>query len=989
MSSREWFSLSCLLCAALTSVSVAQQPPAKADVAGMQFFEQRIRPVLAERCYACHSAKAAEQGKLQGELLLDTREGARRGGESGPAVTPGDVNGSLLVPAIRHESVQMPPDTKLSPEVIADFVKWIEMGAPDPRDGSSSSAEKQGVNLEAGRQFWAYQPLRDAAPPSVANEAWCANPIDRFVVAALEKRGVQPSPVADRRTLLRRAYFDLWGLPPAPEEVRKFVGAEPGADLAATEESYEQLIDRLLASEHYGERWARHWLDLVRFAESNGYAFDLDRPTAYHYRDFVIRALNRDLPYDRFVHLQIAGDQLEPLDYDAQAATGFLAAGPFTSQQTQKERERSRYEQLDDIVGTIGTSMLGMTVGCARCHDHKFDPLPMQDYYRLAACFAETGFQDYDYDPDPDGTAAAKRKFDAEHQPFVAAREQFEREQLPSRLDQWLASNTTAPLAEQLGPWHVVGPFAAADFKAAFNTAFPPESKVDLAAAYGELKWQPQPGWEDGKVHNTLTGDNSANYLYRTITADRKGALDLSLGRDDAIKVWVNGKQVLAQETMGAAAADQDRLTVQLKEGVNHLLLKIVNGSGPSGFYFSVQPNIPKNIQDILDLAGDKRSEAQRGELQKWFAPRDPDWSELNQREQEHLKTQPQPEITKVFAARRNGATYNFGADTRKVYFLARGNSNAKQGQASPGFLQVLTSQQAAEQRWLAGATEDGKAAPSPRHPRVALAEWLTDVDQGAGAVLARVIVNRLWQHHFGRGIVATPSDLGSQGAAPTHPELLDYLAAELIRHDWKLKPIHKLIMMSSTYRQAVAGDSDAQQADPENRLWHRRLPVRLEAEVIRDALLSVSGKLDPKMYGPGSLDQGSPRRSVYLTVKRSNLIPILQLFDAPDSIQSIGQRDVTTIPPQALELMNSPFVRELATVFARRVQPAADVPTEQVIEQAYWLALSRGPSAHELAVMRQFVEEQSKLYGSGGTQTAVTDFCQLLLCLNEFIFID
>jgi hypothetical protein len=947
---------------------------------GLEFFETNIRPVLVARCYKCHSEKAVQQDKLAGELLLDTRQGTHKGGESGPAIVPGDLEASLLIAAIRHDSTtKMPPDTKLSDKVIANFVRWVEMDAPDPRDSTSTTLEKQGVDLAAGRKFWAFQPLAKTEPPTVNDPSKSRTKIDSYVLSRLEAKGLTLNDAASRRVLIRRVYFDVWGLPPDPAEVEAFVN-DPSPD------AYDQLVDRLLQGQHYGERWARHWLDLVRFAESNGYAFDKDRPAAFHYRDFTIKALNEDMPFDRFVQLQIAGDQLEPNDYMAQAATGFLAAGTFTSQQTQKERERSRYEQLDDIVGTIGTSLLGLTTGCARCHDHKFDPLSTNDYYRFTACFAEVGFQDFDYDPQPAATKAAKEAFDQAHKPFVDAKVQFEKEQLPIRLNAWLTMKADPPPREQLGIWQWIGPFAAADFDKAFNQAFAPEKGVDLQKVYDTLKWTPRPEWKDGQIHNTLLGTNSANYLYRTISVAQKGPLEISLGRDDAIKVWLNGKQVLAKKVTGGVAADQDKLTLKLKAGSNDLLVKIVNAGGPSGFYFSTKPAIAANIQKILDLAMDQRTDKQVAELRKWYAPRDPDWTRLNQAEQEHLKQKPTPDITKIYAARKNGVTYNFGKDTRKVYFLSRGNSNSKQGQATPGFWQVLTDAGVSEHQRLSGGDEATKTLP-----RVALASWLTDEEHGAGHLLARVIVNRLWQHHLGRGIVATPSNFGSQGVPPTHPLLLDFLATELIRGAWKLKPIHQMILKSAVYRQSCEHNPLAADLDPANQLWWRRGALRLEAEVIRDSLFAVSGSLDKTMFGKGSLDETSPRRSVYLTVKRSNLIPILQMFDAPDSIQSIGHRENTTVPPQALVMMNSPMVRKLAAQFGKRVAADPNTSPEQMLDKAYALALSRPATEAERERMLKFLTAQAASYGTGDAAMtqAMADCCQLILCLNEFIFVD
>ena len=372
----------------------AADPPATLKPEAVQFFEKKIRPVLVDRCYQCHSATAQQKKTLKGGLLLDSRQSIRKGGESGPAIVPGNVKESLLIAAIRHESLEMPPKSKLPDNVIADFVKWVEMGAPDPRDGKAIANESK-IDIAAARKFWSFQPLKESTRPDVRNKGWVRNPIDQFILAKLEPLGVLPNEAASRRILIRRIYFDLWGLPPEPAEVEAFVND-------STPEAYGNLIDRLLSSDHYGERWARHWLDLARFAESNGYAFDLDRPNAYHYRDFVIKALNKGMPYDRFIRLQIAGDLLEPKSYMGQAATGFIASGPFTSQQTQKERERSRYEQLDDLIATVGTATLGLTFGCARCHDHKFDPIAQRDYYRMIAAFAETGFQDFPHDRQPE-----------------------------------------------------------------------------------------------------------------------------------------------------------------------------------------------------------------------------------------------------------------------------------------------------------------------------------------------------------------------------------------------------------------------------------------------------------------------------------------------------------------------------------------------------------------------------------------------------------
>ena len=1143
--------LSILLLVLLAGPSLEGAEP---DRKGLDFFEAKIRPMLVTHCYECHSAGAAAKKKLKGGLLLDSRDGSRNGGESGPAVVPGKPDESLLISALNHDAFEMPPKGKLPGELIAHFVKWIEMGAPDPRDGVAVATSSE-IDLEAGRQHWAFQQLSQPTPPEVQDSNWVRTPIDQFVRARQEAAGVTPNAIADARTLIRRAYFDLIGLPPQPEDVEKFV-TEFEKDPA---EAYGHLVDELLANQHFGERWARHWLDVTRFAESNGYAFDGDRPNAWHYRDFVVRALNSDMPYDQFVQTQIVGDLLTTLDVqttgealaaiESVAATGFLVAGPYTTQQTQKERERSRYEQLDDIVSTLGTSLLGLTVGCSRCHSHKFDPLPQLDYYRLASCFADVGFADTGINMQPEAFRKAKQAYDAVHAPLVAARTKFEQEQLPSRFEQWIASSADepAPVAAaaplKLDAWHHVGPFPAESFEKAFEQAFGPEKAVDLAATFqdGKLKWNPQPDWSDGTVHNTFTGENAANYIFRVIDSPEDQALSLSLGSDDAIKVWVNGKEVLAKLIGRGAAPGQETVQVPVQKGRNELLMKVVNGGGPSGFYFAASPltstelagvgpwhhvgpfsagnfdaafnqvfppeldtdlghsfqegklkwveqpewndgeahndkltgtncanylvrvieseqpralslslgsddgiklwvngrevlskkvgrNVaaagqetvtiqlgagrnellmkivngggktgfyfaasaaatPADIATIFALPADKRDDKQRQKIVDWHKGFDFEWLRLNQAVARHETQDPKPDLTNVFAARVRGTTYQFGEDTYKVYHLRRGNADNKEDEAAPGFLQVLMRTDQQEKRWLA----DPADAEKPRPGRLGLADWLTDVDQGGGHLLARVIVNRLWHHHFGRGIVATPSDFGTRGEKPSHPEMLDWLAGELVRGGWKLKPIHKLIVTSTVYMQAGEVSASGQQQDPENLLLWRRSSRRLEAEIIRDSLLAVSGTLDRSMFGKGTLDQNSGRRSIYFTVKRSQLIPILQLFNAPDAMQGIATREESTVAPQALALLNSPIIRNLATKLAAQVRPNPETSIEQAIDLAYQLAFSRPSTDAERAAMTAFIQRQKELRGTDANaeSLAVRDFCHLILCMNEFVYID
>jgi mono/diheme cytochrome c family protein len=720
--------------------------PPDDDRAGIAFFEQNIRPLLAEHCYQCHSAQAK---KVRGGLRLDSRAGWAKGGDSGPALVPGKPDGSLLIQAVRYQDeVKMPPKGKLAPRQIDLLVQWVRQGAPDPRTGPAADVARKAIDIDQGRKFWAFRPLTVSAPPPLKDgAAWCRTPIDDFILGKLRAHGLTPNPAADRATLIRRVYFDLLGLPPTPEEIDAFVkDPDPSA--------YERLLDQLLDSPHYGERWGRHWMDVARFAESHGYEQDYDRKHAYPYRDFLIQALSQDLPYDQFVRWQLAGDELAPDDPLALAATGFLGGGAFPTQLTEAEFESARYDELDDMTGTTGVAFLGLSIGCARCHDHKFDPIPTQDYFRLAATFTTTI-----------------------------------------------------------------------------------RSEIDLAL---------RPGAKPVKVQVSSEG----------------------------------------------------------------------------------------------------------------FPP------------------------TKHHADERG-----FPHFYKETYFLQRGDVRQKKEAAVPGFLQVLERNGKSESTWR---VEPPPGWTRTSFRRAALAHWLTDAENGAGHLAARVIVNRLWQHHFGRGLVATPNDFGAQGERPTHPELLDWLAADLIEHGWRLKRLHKLMMTSAAYVQDSRFDESRAGIDRENIYLWRRTPRRLEAEAVRDALLSVGGLLDPRMYGPGTLDPNMRRRSVYYFIKRSQLIPLLMLLDWPEHLVSIGRRSVTTTAPQALLFLNSPQARQCAEGFAKRL-PAS--PVEAAVERGYRLAFGRPPSTQESRLARDFLARQTAAYRKAGQadpeNQARVDFCQTMMSMNEFIYVD
>ncbi|MCY4597663.1 MAG: PSD1 and planctomycete cytochrome C domain-containing protein [Bryobacterales bacterium] len=711
----------------------------------VDFFEKKIRPVLAERCYQCHSAEAARMGMLMGKLQLDTREGVQLGGSRGPAVVPEQPDQSMLIEALMYanRNLQMPPGGKLPDSVIADFVQWVDLGAPDPRE--AKAVDTAAMDLESGRRHWAFRPLRPVEPPQVSaaspdQAAWTDSPIDRFVLAKMREMQFLPSQEADRPTLIRRAYFDLIGLPPTPDEVEAFV-----RDASAA--LFRQLVDRLLTSPHYGERWGRHWLDAARFGESLG-AHEQDnaiREDAYRYRDAVIRAFNEDLPYDEFVRYQVAA---APTGFPAwrRDLAMFVQIGTNLSK-TDNPNDR-KFHRLDDMVSATGQAFLALTVGCARCHDHKIDPITAEEYYQLTAVF--------------------------------------------------------------------------------FDEA---EVKPDAGGKY-----------------------------------------------------------------------------VPLEVPTPHLL---AGGS--------------------------------------WERPVKP---------------------------------------------------------VEPGFLRVLMRDGRSPKDWRPRPeANDGLEAQFELSKLGMLANWLTDVEHGAGALLARVIVNRLWQHHFGRGLVSTPNDFGKLGTEPTHPALLDWLASQLIREGWQLKPIHRLIMNTAVYKQAATTNLAQARHDAYNEyLWYRR-PLRMEAEVIRDHILSVSGSLLTNISGPSTRigNRKKPfedtpdtwRRSVYLMSPRFNLHPVLKVFDPPDNTQSIGLRDVSTTPSSTLFMLNALFVWGQAERFAERVRDRVGGDPGLQIELVYRIALARPPTVEERKIGLSFLDQQAAGAPEVGKQAESVDapsplvqYCHAVMSLNEFIYV-
>ncbi len=718
---------------------------------GIETFQKDIAPLLKAHCLKCHGADATK-----GDFDIATRVDLLRGSHNGPVVVAFDAAKSVLIEVVNHaKEPNMPKDKpKLPADAISKLTSWINDGAPyaEPLIAGRKPKRDPSKVTDEDRQWWSFLPLKMAKPLSATQGA---AKIDEMLLAKAKAKGLTFNPPAEPATLVRRMYLDLTGIPPTPEELQSTI-KNPASN-----------IQKLLDSARFGERWARHWLDVARFAESTGFEQDYDRPFAFHYRDFVIKALNSDMPYDQFVKWQLAGDEYEPTNPLALAATGFLGAGVFPSQITANEVERTRYDAMDDMLSTTGAGLLGLSVGCARCHDNKYDPIPARDYYQMLSTFTTTTRMNVDVWPDKVTSAITTKK--------------------------------------------------------AKDKDTPPQKDATRMMICGE------------------------------------------------------GYDPIVMHTQGGPFFDQ-------------------------------------------------------------------------------------------------------------TFFLKRGNPDLKDGEAKQGFLQIFA-RPGDEKRWQWSPPEGAKYSGRRR----TLSNWITDVDRGAGALLARVIVNRLWQHHFGTGIVSTPNDFGKTGNAPTQPALLDWLASQLIANGWKMKPIHQMILLSKAYQQSTQRDAAKEAADPANELFMYRKPQRLEGEAIRDSMLAVSGVLDETMFGPGTRDENSKRRSIYFNIKRSQLIGSMVAFDAPEPLVSQGARPTTTVAPQALILMNSPQARVWAESLAKRVSDVSDVG--QRIKDVYLICFSRAPRADEITSGKAFIESQRSSYEaekkSNAEALAMADYCQVLLGLNEFVYVN
>lgn len=790
--------------------------------------------ILKTHCWKCHGGES-----VKGGLDLTSKASFYSGGEHGPLFNQTHIDKSELLRRLDAPGEEKMPPKGRALETYERMIlaSWLAQGAdfPPPYALRKQHAPTRDTKaLIAGH--WAYQPIKPVIVPSVKNKNWVQNNVDAFILAKLEEKQLAPVPSASSHSFSRRLSYTLTGLPNA---------------VTGTAESKAAQIERLLNSPHFGEQQARHWLDVVRFAESDGYENDRNRPNAFPYRDFVINAFNDDMPFDQFLRWQIAGDELAPQNPQSVAATGYLAAGPF---QTFSPRKKDRFDELDDIVSTTGVAFMGLTIGCARCHDHKQDPISQYDYYRLISVFH--------------------------------------------------GSERT-------------------------------EDYLDLAR---------------GKLHQQ---------------------------RREPVELLIKELQTLAEPY-------RQKVKHQRIDGFPISFDEKAALKQPYDAKNAVQAGLLRRYEAELEVTmDDARAACNQSDGEHW----DTLTEKIKQLEQELPLA---PERGLIY----RGSQIIFGP------FLDRGDVERERGLVPPAFLTAVTAGQPVWQKdtWKAwGHT-----------PRAALATWLTDIDSGAGQLVARVIVNRLWQHHFGIGLVKTSNDFGISGEKPSHPELLDWLAQELITNGWKLKHIHRLIVQSRTYQLSTMPSPALNQADPDNRLYGRQNRVRLSAEEVRDSILVASGNLNDKLGGPSikpaipteAIFQTAPkhgevwppgapeepvnwRRSLYIYRKRSNPVPFLQLFDAPDAAGSCGCRVQTTSPTQALALLNNPFVRLQARMLAEKLAQSAGVTPEQMLRNAYFHILHREPSTVETYRGLQFLQQDSDLNRN------LQDFCHVLMMTNEFLYLD
>jgi hypothetical protein len=1100
--------LATLLMFGRLTLSAADDPGTQAN----EFFEKEVRPVLIERCLKCHG-----DDKPKGGLKLTSRASFLKGGDTGPAAVEKKPGESLFIHAISYQDeLKMPPKTKLADKEVKTLTRWVELGLPWPKTAETITAADLNKKFEITdeqRRFWSFQAVKKVQPPEIKNKTWARTDLDRFTLAGLEAKGLAPAKPADKRTLLRRVTFDLIGLPPTPEEIDAFLKDE-------SPEAYAKVVDRLLASAHYGERWGRHWLDVVRYADSfdaRGIGGEMDIPAAWRYRDWVVNAFNKDLPYDQFILDQIAGD-LRPakspseINEDGIIATGLLAIGNWGGGDADKEKLLT--DIVDDQIDVVGRAFLGLTLACARCHDHKFDPIPTEDYYGLAGIFFSTHILP-NVGPKTNGppmmripllpaAAVAKRNqhpmrvaelekklkqkhdqhyaafarslvpetakyllaaYDFQHRPadqgkmrvadLAAARHLH-----PYALQQWLDyvkddqyALMTQPVRDVLGRTGILGWKGTADCpNAVVNSTDKEETLLTFRLPAKSFAMHPGPtngvvlAWKSPvdatvKITGRLSdadpngGDGIAWILDHRRSGVFKELASGDIANGGAQKLG-EGKVAVPLGSVEVKSGDRLELLVLPKENhyydttIVELTITKTDGSVVWDVTHDVIADFHKgnphpdslghaDVWSFEDMAGSihtkhtsankdfliawhkakadcsggrinrQKLEEAAGEFQKSFSPADsssPFWikhpsdeallpaqhkDELAKltKELHDLKANPPAPIPFAHGVQEGGVPDSPQAGLHDVRVHVRG-SYARLGDLVPRHFPLI----------LGG---DKSANIKDGSGRLQLAQWLVKPDH---PLTARVMVNRIWQHHFGEGLVRTPSNFGKLGEKPSNPDLLDYLAGQFIEGGWSIKKMHRSMLLSATYQQSTTATPDAQKMDADNRLFSRMNRQRLEAEAVRDSLLAVAGKIDLKLGGPATADFNLPRRTLYQMTVRSDRSGFGPLFDVADSTAIVPKRIVSTVAPQALFLLNHPFVTEQTKALAKRIQ-ATPNDDKARIEYAYLLLYGRLPLEVESKVGLDFLAHDAKDHDKVGLLWQ--EYCQILLCTNEFLYLD
>lgn len=896
------------------------------DSEAIAFFEAKVRPLLVERCYECHSTEA---NKSKGGLLLDTRDGWVKGGDTGPALEPGDLDGSLLLQAVRYldKDLQMPPKNRLSAEEVGIFETWIRVGAPDPRSGSRSAAA--GNPGEKARKHWAFQPIANPQPPVVRREGWGTSPLDRFVLASLEKAGLQPNPPADRRTLIRRLYFDIVGLPPTFEEMEAFF-ADPSPDAPA------KLVEKLLAQPEYGQRWGRYWLDVARYSDTREQSVDAERryPFAWTYRDYVIEALNRDKPFDAFIREQIAADLLPEREHKSLAALGFLTVG---------RRFLGNADAgnlvIDDRIDVITRGFMGLTVSCARCHDHKFDPVPTADYYSLFGIMASA--------EEPmdlpvigrSGDDAAVGKYLVERQKVFEEYEQHIDKCLANANRQMreFAMENLQYLVQMLPNHRTTEGFIPLDTPRGLLLNGGPERwqrLLDQSARDGESLFAP---WR-----------RLVELKAATFSADAAQAIADLAAQPNHVHPWL----------LAALQARRPASMLEVAEAYGQVIARSLAETGSEAeevrdLVYGASSPVPVTRQEMID------------ELAGFLTTR-----KLTQRDESVHAGTLRDKLTAVEAGSpvQHAMVVQPTREPFSPHILIRGNATQPGAAVPRRFITLLGDVDSREYK-TDGRLELAQAVASRKNP-----------------LTARVIVNRVWQQHFGQPLVASVDNFGLSGEAPSHPELLDHLATWLMDHGWSLKALHRYILLSNTWQQSSAVREDGSEVDVANRWLWRMNARRLEFEPLRDSLLSVAGRLDARSGGQSEPMTGnSRRRAVYGYTDRFTIPPLMRTFDVASPDTSISRRSETTVPQQALFMMNSPFVREQARAVIDRLQIASDTePSADRVQALFRAVLLRNPGPDELEWATEYMGATS-----GDWIKRWTTFSQALLLSNEFCFIN